>query len=71
MKLKYIDVLPRHFPTLASHPKGIGVKKGDVIVVTEKDAKNLMLIKNGKKSVFEIQRKVEPKIIEEDDNVSR
>lgn len=53
MKLKYIDTLPRHFPSLPSYPRGLGVKMGDVIAVTEKEAKLLKNIKNGNKSVFE------------------
>jgi len=74
MKLKYIDVLPRHYPSLPSYPSGLGVKKGDIVAVTEKEAKKLMLTKNGKQDCFEVikaEKKVSYNTEEVDDSRTR
>ncbi len=71
MKIKYIDVLPRYFPSIPSYPKGIGVVQGDILAVTEKEGKWLMNTKNGGKSVFEAEKKPRPIKTEEIENGSR
>lgn len=58
--------MERLFPKLDHYPRGVVVKKGVEIKVTEKEAAGLLTMMNGSTQYcFEEIKKREPKIIEE------
>ena len=62
MKIKYVGNKPLWYPRLSKYPRGIEIKKGMDIEVTEYEAETFLKLKNGKMSLWERQR--QPKIEE-------
>lgn len=68
VKLKCITNMERLFPKMTKYPRGIIIKKGMEIEVTEKEAAGLLTMKNGSTQFcFEEIKKREPKIIEQEE----
>lgn len=51
-ELTYVDNRPLFFPALKSYPKGLEIKKGDVIKVTDKEKEYFLRQRNGKLQCF-------------------
>jgi len=69
VKLKYIDSRKKIFINLKNYPKGKTVKKGDEIVVTDKESQALLKMQNGKHKVFEVIKETDLSVKENIESV--
>ncbi len=52
-KIKFVDKRPLRFPKLTYYPNGCVPKVGDILTVTDNEAKKLLAKKNGTVPMFE------------------
>lgn len=51
-ELEYLDNRPLFYPSLKSYPKGLEVRKGDIIKVNDDEKKYFLRQRNGKLKCF-------------------
>ena len=54
MKVKYDDTRRLNFIKLSNYPNGVTPKTGDILDVTDIEARQLLKLKNGKKKIFTV-----------------
>lgn len=65
--LKYVDQSPIFLPNLSSAPDGVALpNKTNIISVNDREKRQLLKLKNGKKNIFEEVRPARRESVKED-----